>query len=231
MRIVGLIGGTGWVSTAEYYRHINEEANRRLGGLNFAEFIIYSLDFGRVVALKNAGREPEVAHLILDAAKKLERAGAQGLAICANTMHKFVDQLEPELSIPIIHIATATGREIRNRGFGTVGLLGTKHTMELDFYKKNLETLGIKTIVPEPEDREFVDRAIFDELLKEILRTETKDRFLRIMGDLREKGAQGIILGCTEIPLLVRDEDIDLPLFNTTLIHARAIVDVALGEG
>ena len=229
MKIVGLVGGTGWVSTAEYYRYINEEANRRLGGLNFAEFIVYSLDFGRVMALKKAGREPEVFHLLLDAAKKLERAGAQGVAICANTMHKFVDRLEPELSIPIIHIATATGREITNRGLATVGLLGTQLTMELDFYKDKLAALGVRTLVPESEDRKFVDRAIFDELLKQVFKTETKERFLRIMGDLRQKGAQGIVLGCTEIPLLVHERDTDIPVFDTTLIHSRAIVDFALG--
>jgi aspartate racemase len=231
VRIVGLVGGTGWVSTADYYRYINEEANRRLGGLNFAEFMVYSIDFGRVVALKESGREPEVFYLIRDAAKKLERAGAEGLAICTNTMHKFVDDLEPELSIPIIHIAAATGREIKNRQLNTVGLLGTKLTMELDFYKKKLESVGIETLVPGPEDRDFIERAIFDELLKEIFRSGTKERFLRIMQDLCEKGAQGIVLGCTEIPLLIHEGDIDIPLFNTTLIHARAIVDFALGAG
>lgn len=229
MRVVGLIGGTGWISTAEYYRYINEEANRRLGGLNFAECIIYSLDFGRIVALKQSGREPDVFYLIRDAAKKLEGAGAEGLAICANTMHKFVDRLEPELSIPIIHIATATGRAINAGRLQTIGLLGTKLTMELDFYRKRLESMGIETLVPGPEDRDFVEHAIYDELLKGIFKTETKERFLRIIGDLRVKGAQGVVLGCTEIPLIIHEGDVDLALFNTALIHSRAIVDFALG--
>jgi len=229
VRIVGLIGGTGWISTAEYYRYINEEVNRRLGGLNFAECIIYSIDFGRIDALKKSNREPDVFYLLLDAAKKLERAGAEGLALCANTMHKFVDQLEPELTIPIIHVASATGREINARRLQTIGLLGTKYTTELDFYKKRLEALSIETLVPEPDDRDFMEHAILDELLKGVFKTETKERLLRIIRDLGVKGAQGIVLGCTEIPLIIREGDVDLPLFNTTLIHSRAIVDFALG--
>lgn len=230
MRIVGLIGGTGWISTAEYYRYINEEVNRRLGGLNFAECILYSLDYGEIDALKRAGREPEVYHLILDAAKKLEGAGAEGLALCANTMHMFVERLEPELSIPIIHIAAATAREINAKGLRNVGLLGTKLTMELDFYKKRLQAAGINTLVPEVEDRDFIEQAINFELLKGVSKPETKNGFLQIIDDLREKGAEGIVLGCTEIPLIVHEGDVDLPVFNTTLVHSRAIVDFALGE-
>jgi aspartate racemase len=231
MKLVGLIGGTGWVSTAQYYRYINEETNRRRGGLNFAECMLHSIDFGRVMALKDAGREPEVVHLLIDAAKRLERGGAEGLALCANTMHKFADDVVREISIPLIHIAEATGREIKKHQLSTVGLLGTKPTMELDFYKKKLQSMGIQAIVPELEDRDFIERTIFDELLKEIFKPDTKARFRRITESLREKGAQGIILGCTEIPLLIHEEDMDVPLFNTTLIHARAIVDFALGEG
>jgi aspartate racemase len=229
VKIIGLVGGTGWISTAEYYRYINEETNRRLGGLNFAECVIYSLDFGRVQGFVRTGRDDGVYPLLLDAAKKLERAGAEGFALCTNTMHKFADALERELSIPLVHIATATGNEINARGLRTVGLLGTKLTMELDFYKDKLAALGIETLVPAQEDRDFIERAIFDELLKGIFAKETKARFLRIMDDLRTKGARGIVLGCTEIPLLVHDGDTEMPLFNTTLIHARAIVDFALG--
>jgi aspartate racemase len=231
VKIVGLVGGTGWISTAEYYRYINEETNRRLGGLNFSECILYSLDFGKVDALKRANREEDVFHLIRDAAKKLEDAGAEGLALCANTMHMFVERLEPELSIPIIHIADATGREITARGLRTVGLLGTKLTMELDFYKKRLAAMGIDALVPEAGDREFIDNAIMNELLKGVFKPETKDGLLLIIGDLKEKGAEGIVLGCTEIPLIIREGDVDLPVFNTTLIHSRAIVDFALGRG
>ena len=169
-------------------------------------------------------------HLILNAAKKLEGAGAKGLVLCANTMHMFVEQLEPELTIPILHIADAAGREINAKGLRTVGLLGTRLTMELDFYKKRLQTMGIETIVPETEDREFIEYAINAELLKGVFKPQTKNGFLQIIDDLREKGAQGIVLGCTEIPLIVREGDVDLPVFNTTLIHSRAIVDFALGE-
>jgi aspartate racemase len=230
VKIVGLVGGTGWISTAEYYRHINEETNRRLGGLNFAECILYSLDYGRVDALKRSGREPEVFSIVLDAAKKLEAAGAEGLVLCANTMHKFVERLEPEISIPIIHIAAATGREVNAKGLRTVGLLGTRLTMELDFYKKRLQAMGIDTVVPEAEDREFIEQAINGELLKGVFKPETKNGFLQIIDDLREKGAEGIVLGCTEIPLIVKQGDVDIPVFDTTLIHSRAVVDFALGE-
>ena len=229
MKIVGLIGGTGWISTAEYYRYINQEANRRRGGLHFVECVLYSLDYGEIDALKRTGRGAEVFHLILNAAKKLEGAGAKGLVLCANTMHMFVEQLEPELTIPILHIADAAGREINAKGLRTVGLLGTRLTMELDFYKKRLQTMGIETIVPETEDREFIEYAINAELLKGVFKPQTKNGFLQIIDDLREKGAQGIVLGCTEIPLIVREGDVDLPVFNTTLIHSRAIVDFALG--
>ena len=229
MKIVGLVGGTGWISTADYYRYINQETNRRLGGLNFAECVIYSLDYGEIDALKRTGRGAEVFHLILNAAKKLEGAGAKGLVLCANTMHMFVEQLEPELTIPILHIADAAGREINAKGLRTVGLLGTRLTMELDFYKKRLQTMGIETIVPETEDREFIEYAINAELLKGVFKPQTKNGVLQIIDDLREKGAQGIVLGCTEIPLIVREGDVDLPVFNTTLIHSRAIVDFALG--
>jgi aspartate racemase len=229
VKIVGLVGGTSWVSTAEYYRYINEEANRRLGGSNFAEFILYSLDLGRIVRLMKSGREADVLPILIDTAARLERAGAEGLALCANTMHMFAEEVEAKVSLPLIHIAAATGGEITKKRLGTVGLLGTKLTMELDFYKKKLGTLGIETIVPGVKEREFIDRIIFDELLREVFKPETKASLLGIMDDLRAKGAEGIVLGCTEIPLIIHDEDTDLPLFNTTLIHAHAIVDFALG--
>jgi aspartate racemase len=229
MRLVGLIGGTGWISTADYYRYINEEANRRRGDLHFAEFMIYSVDFGRVVALKKSGRQAEVLHVLLDAGRKLKQAGAEALAICANTMHMFAEKIEAELSLPIIHGVEATGREVQRLEMKTVGLLGTKPTMEEDFYKGKLRSMGIETLVPEPEDRDFTERAIFEELLKGIFDRKTKDGLLLIIDDLREKGAEGIILGCTEIPLIIKEKDTDVPLLDTTRIHAKAIVDFALG--
>jgi aspartate racemase len=229
MRLVGLIGGTGWLSTADYYRYINEEVNRRRGDLNFAECMIYSIDFGRVIELKKTGREPEVFDVILDAGKKLKRAGAEGLAICANTMHMFVERLEAELSLPFVHIADATGRAARGQNLKTVGLMGTKRTMEEDFYKTRLKVMGIDTLVPGAEDQTFTDGAIFEELLKGILDPKTKARLLDIMSDLQNRGAQGIVLGCTEIPLIIKDRDINMPLLDTTRIHAHAIVEFALG--
>jgi aspartate racemase len=230
VRIVGLVGGTSWVSTAEYYRYINEETNRRLGGSSFAECILYSLDLGRIVALMKSGREADVLPILVDTADKLQRAGAEALALCANTMHMFADEVQAKVSLPIIHIAEATGREIAKKRLRTVGLLGTRLTMELDFYKKTLQSMGIDTLVPGAEEREYIDRVIFDELLKEIFKPETKAGLLGIMDDLRAKGAEGIVLGCTEIPLIIHDEDTGLPLFNTTLIHARAVVDFAVGR-
>jgi len=229
MKIIGLVGGTGWISTVEYYRIINEEMNRRLGRLQFAECILYSLNFGDVVKLKDEGREPDIFFLIRDAAKKVEGAGAQCIVICANTMHKFAEAVQAELTIPIIHIAEATGAAIEKKGMTTVGLLGTKLTMELDFYKKKLRERGITTIVPESEDRDFIDAAIMKEILKGVLNPASRDRFLGIIRALHARGAEGIILGCTEIPLLVKQEHTDLPLFDTLTIHAHAAVDFAVG--
>jgi aspartate racemase len=228
MKIIGLVGGTGWISTVEYYRIINQEINRRLGRLQFAECILYSINFGDVVRLKDEGREPDVFYLIRDAAKKVEGAGAQCIVICANTMHKFADAVQPELRIPIIHIAEATGAAIAKKGMTTVGLLGTKLTMELDFYKKKLAERGIATIVPEVGDRDFIDETIMKEILKGIFNPVSRERFLDIIRALHARGAEGIILGCTEIPLLVKQEHTSLPLFDTLTIHALAAVDFAL---
>ena len=229
MKIIGLVGGTGWISTVEYYRIINQETNRRLGGLRFAECILYSLDFGDVVKLKDKGDDQGLFRLLRDAARKVESIGAECILLCANTMHQYADAVQGELSVPIVHIADAAGAVICGSGMKTVGLLGTKPTMELDFYKKRLKELGIETIVPEADDRLFIHDTIMGELLKGIFKPASKERFLRIMRELHKRGAEGIVLGCTEIPLLVKQEDIDLPLFDTLDIHARAAVDFALG--
>jgi aspartate racemase len=230
MKTIGLVGGTGWVSSADYYRIINQEVNQSLGGLDFARCILYSMNYGEIFECTQRGDSDGIYALILDASRKLTRIGVDCILICANTMHQFAGRLEKEITVPIIHIATATARQIRKQRLSKVGLLGSKETMEKDFYKVKLQFEGIETLVPETDDREFIDQSITNELLKEVFKKETKERFLKIIRGLQDQGAQGIVLGCTEIPLLIKEEDIDFPLFNTTLIHARAAVEFALGK-
>jgi aspartate racemase len=230
MKTIGLVGGTGWVSTVDYYRIINQEINKSLGGLNYARCILYSLNFGEIEECIEKGDLEGIYTLILDGCQKVVRIGADCILICANTMHQFVDRLEKEIPVPIIHIATATARGIQKQKLSKVGLLGTKDTMEKDFYKLKLKSENIDTIVPEVVDREFIHHVITYELLKEIFKKETKARFLDIIQKLQVQGAQGIVLGCTEIPLLIKEGDVDMPLFNTLSIHARAAVEFALEE-
>jgi aspartate racemase len=230
MKTIGLVGGTGWVSSADYYRIINQEINQSLGGLNYARCILYSLNFGEIAECMEKNDQEGIYALILDGCQKVVHIGADCILICANTLHQFADRLEKEITVPLIHIAVATAKQINKQKLSRVGLLGSKETMEKDFYKLKLQSEGIETLVPEAGDREFIDQSITNELLKEIFKKETKERFLNIIQKLRDHGAQGIILGCTEIPLLVREEDVDFPLFNTTRIHARAAVAFALGK-
>jgi len=228
MKTLGLIGGTGWVSTLEYYRIINRTVNERLGGLHAASCMIYSLNFAELDARKSTQDEEAVYALFHDAAVTLEKAGAEGLLLCANTPHMYAERLRNDVSIPLIHIAEATAREIKNKGFNQVGLLGTKLTMEETFYTSKLSEYQIDTLVPGADEREFINHSIFRELLLEEFKPATKQRFLEIIFDLAAKGAQGIILGCTEIPLIIHQEDVDIPVLNTLDIHARAAVDFAL---
>lgn len=230
MKTIGMVGGTGWISTAEYYRIINEETNRRLGGLNFARCVVYSLDYGDINEFNQKNDTEGVYALVLDAAKRLVRAGVDCLLLCANTMHMHADRIAQEIPVPLIHIASATASEIKKKKIGTVGLLGTKMTMEMDFYKKRLNQAGIAVLVPEQNERVFINQTINNELLKSRILPESKRRFLEIIQNLRVQGAGGIVLGCTEIPLLIKQEDIDLPVFDTTCIHSFAAVDFALGN-
>ncbi len=229
MKTLGLIGGTGWISTVEYYRLINEETNRRLGGLDAAKLLLVSLNYGDVDRLNQREDFAGVLALLLDGARVLEAGGAEGLVLCANTLHRYADDLAGRVSLPIVHIGEATAAEIRRRGLSTVGLLGTLPTMELGFYTGSLRKAGIEALVPEKDDRVFVHQAIHGELLKGVVRAETKARFLEIIAGLRRRGAEGVILGCTEIPLLIRQADTNLPLFDTLAIHAKAAVDFARG--
>ena len=230
MKTIGLIGGTGWVSTLEYYRLINEETNKRLGGLNAARCIIYSFNYADINECNLREDHDGVYNLVLDAAIKLKNASADCLVLCANTLHQYVDKLKEKIDLPIIHIADATAAEINRHEVTAIGLLGTKFTMEMDFYTKILSSAGIRSLVPEKPERLFIHNTIMNELLKEIFKLETKRRFLDIINDLEKKGAQGIVLGCTEIPLLIKQEDTHLPVFNTLKIHAKAAVDFAIKD-
>lgn len=228
MKTIGLAGGTGWISSAEYYRIINEEINRRSGGLDYARCILYSINYAEIDAFNKQNNKEGVYRLILDATLKLAGAGADFIVLCANTLHQFIERLEKETDIPIIHIAEATANEIRKKKMSKVGLLGTKQTMEMDFYKSRLKEKEIDTVVPELIDRDFIQKTISDELLKGVFSDESRYRFVEICRELRNRGAGGIVLGCTEIPLLLRQEDIDIPIINTLAVHAMAAVDFAL---
>ena len=228
MKTIGLVGGTGWISSAEYYRIINEEINKRSGGLEFARCILYSINYAEIDAFNKQNNKEGVYDLILDATLKLAGSGADFIILCANTLHQFVDRLEQEIDLPIIHIAEATADEIRRKNMSKVGLLGTKQTMEMDFYKSRLKEKEIDTVIPELHDRDFIQKTISEELLRGVFSDDSRFRFIEICKELNKRGADGIVLGCTEIPLLLRQEDIDIPIINTLTVHAMAAVDFAL---
>lgn len=228
MKTIGMIGGTGWPSTLEYYRIINQETNRRLGGLNSAKIFLSSFNYGEIDALNKKDDHAGVYKLVLDAAQRLKISAVDFIILCANTLHQYVDALETETGLKVVHIADATAKEIKRNNLSKIGLLGTRFTMEMDFYTKRLSQFGIESLVPEKSDRDFIHSAIMDELLKEKFKLETKKKFLTIISELQAKGANGIVLGCTEIPLLIKQQDTTLPVFNTLEIHAKAAVDFAL---
>lgn len=228
MKTIGLIGGMSWESTLEYYRILNEEVKRRLGGLHSAKCLLYSVDFAEVELLQHEGRWEEAGQMMADAARCLERGGADFIVVATNTMHKCVPQIESAVSIPLLHIADATAQEVTAAGIASVGLLGTRFTMEQDFYKVRLaEKHGLKVLIPDEEDRETIHRVIYDELCLGVVKEESRERFVAIINRLVAAGAQGVILGCTEIELLVRQEDNPVPLFPTTRLHAEAAVEFA----
>jgi aspartate racemase len=228
MKKLGLIGGISWVSTVDYYRLINEGINTKLGGLNFSTCIIYSFNYAEIKKNNDANDWDSTLQMITEASKHLKRAGAEAIVLCANTMHLIAERLEESIQLPVIHIAKATAAEIKKSGLTKVGLLGTKFTMERDFFTSKLNRQGIEAIIPDEADRDFLHQTIFDELGKGIIRKETKERYLTIIEKLLQKGAQGIILGCTEIPLLVAPEDVSVPVFDTTRIHSQAAVEFSL---
>ena len=228
MKTIGLVGGTSWVSTVDYYRLINQLTNEILGGLNSAKIAMFSVNFAEIDYLINKGKLEDAYPVIQAAARAVKNAGADCILLCANTMHRFAPMVKEEFGLPVIHIGEETAKEIKSHHISKVGLLGTKFTMEMNFYHSKLNELGIESIVPEKEDRMYIHDAIINEMLHEQFKPETKKRFLAIIGKLANAGAEGVILGCTEIPMLIKPEDTALPAFDTTKIHAKAAVKFAL---
>jgi aspartate racemase len=228
MKTIGIIGGLTWYSTVEYYKLLNELVNERLGGAHAAKIILHSVDFAEIKVLTEQQDWKSIAAIICKAAQGVELAGADCLLIGANTMHNIADEVAAAINIPVIHIAEATATVIKNKGLKKVALLGTKYTMQMDFYKKKLAAKNIETIIPGSNDIEFINNSIYSEFSKGIFLPETKQQYLRIIDGLIQQGAEGFILGCTEIPILIKQEDCAVPVFDTGLIHSTAAVDFAL---
>jgi aspartate racemase len=230
MKTLGLIGGTGWVSSLEYYKLINEGVNKALGGLEAARLILYSINYADIDRLNQLKDLTGVYEIVRNAAEQLTRCNIDGLMLCANTTHVFADKIIEEFQLPLVHIGEATALKVQENGCQKVAVLGTKFTMEMDFYRSKLADRGIEMIIPEKEDRRFIHLAINKELLLNQFLPETKTRFLRIIRELISNGVQGIVLGCTEIPLLIHQEDVDVPVFDTLKIHAEAGVEFMISS-
>jgi aspartate racemase len=231
MKLIGLIGGLSWESTAEYYRIINRSAQAKLGGVHSARTLIHSLDFGEIEAMQHKGDWAAATAVMIDAARSLERGGADFLVICSNTMHRMASEIEAAVSIPLLHIAEPTGAAITAAGFKRIGLLGTAFTMEQAFYRDRLEEkFDLKILVPEEADRRVVHEVIYHELVKGIVREASREAYRAVIARLVARGAEAIILGCTEIMLLVGEKDSAVPLFDTTTLHAEAALTQALAK-
>lgn len=220
LKTIGLIGGMSWESTVTYYKIINETVKEKLGGLHSAKCILYSVDFQEIEECQANGNWEKSGEILGEAAYNLEKAGADFIVICTNTMHKVVNQIKEKISVPILHIAEMTAEKILEKGLKNIALLGTKYTMEQDFYKSKLIEKGINVIIPDKNDIEIINEVIYDELCLGTINFNSKKKFLEIVDKLRSKGAEGIILGCTEIGLIIKNEDTDVPLFDTAIIHA-----------
>ena len=229
MKTIGLVGGTGWVSTLDYYRYFNELVFKNTDGESTAEVVINSVNYPAIAKLTAAGKWDDITKIITEAALALQTAGADCILLGANTMHNIAPQVKAAINIPFIHIAEETGKEIKKKGLKKVALLGTKYTMQLPFFKDILASMGIETIIPNESDIQIINDGIYKELALGIITAVTKENYLQIMQKLQQEGAEGIILGCTEIPLLIKPNDFDLPLFDTTFIHANAAVKFSLG--
>ncbi|MCG6410813.1 aspartate/glutamate racemase family protein [Vibrio fluvialis] len=229
MKTIGMIGGMSWESTLSYYKAINEGVKAALGGLNSAQICLYSVNFEPIEKLQHEGKWDETAQLLALAAKSVEAGGADFLLICTNTMHKVAPEIEAQISIPILHIADATAKQLQQDGIKRVGLLGTRFTMEQEFYKGRLQQqFGIDVLIPDAEQRQQVHRVIYEELCLGTIRPESRAQYVEIVEDLHRRGAQAVILGCTEIALLIQQHDTDVPLYDTTKIHAEQAVQLAL---
>ncbi|CNH88054.1 putative aspartate/glutamate racemase [Yersinia massiliensis] len=229
MKILGLIGGMSWESTIPYYRMINQQVKEQLGGLHSAKIILYSVDFHEIEQLQAKGDWQTAAQVLSDAAVSLKRAGAEVVVVCTNTMHKVADDIEAASGLPLLHIADATARQIKHQGIRKIGLLGTRYTMEQDFYRGRLtEKHDIEVITPDSADREIINRIIYEELCLGVINEHSRQEYRRIIKTLEQEGAQGIIFGCTEITLLVNAQDATVPVFDTTAIHAKAAAEYAL---
>ena len=226
--VIGLMGGMSWESSAEYYRIINQAVRDRLGGLRSARCLMWSFDFGEVEALQHAGRWEDAAALLADAARRLERGGADFFLICTNTMHRVAEEVQAAVRIPLLHIADATAARVKAGGIRRVGLLGTAFTMEQDFYKGRLQRDGLHVLVPDAEDRATVHRVIYDELVQGRVEPASRDAYRAVISRLAGRGAEAVILGCTEIMLLIGPDDSPVPVFDTTRIHAEAAAERAL---
>lgn len=231
MKTIGLIGGMSWESTVPYYQIINEEVKQKLGGLHSAKIILYSVEFDEIEKCQSSGNWEKSGEILGHAAQGLEAAGADFILICTNTMHKVAPQIASMIHVPIVHIADATADALQEKHIGKVGLLGTKYTMTQDFYKQKLIDRGIEVVIPDEDDIETVNDIIFHELCVGKVLDESRARFQEIIKRLQEKGAEGVILGCTEIGMLIHQPDSALPVFDTTLIHAKKAAEIALDEG
>lgn len=229
MKKIGLLGGMSWESSLEYYRIINEEVKKKLGGTHSAKCVLNSLEFAEIERLQHQNEWEKLTDLMVIEANNLKNAGSDFIVICTNTMHIMASEIEEKTGLHVLHIADTTGDAIKHGGLDTIGLLGTKFTMEGDFYKKRLkDNYGINTIIPDENDRQIIHQVIYEELVIGILKEESRKRYLEIIDKLQIKGAQGVILGCTEIPLLIKQDRSSLSIFDTTTIHAKAAVKYAL---
>jgi len=231
MKTIGLIGGMSWESSLEYYRIINEKVKEELGGLHSAQSLMYSVDFEHIKNLQHEGNWNELTKIMIEAAQRLEKGGAELIVICTNTMHKMADDVQKNINLPLIHIADSTAQAIKSKNLKKIGLLGTKFTMEQDFYKNRLiEKHGIEVVIPNDKDRDIVHKIIYNELCLGNIKDVSKNEYIRIINDLVRNGVEGIILGCTEIPLLIKQNDVSVPIFDTTTIHAKNAVLEAIKE-
>ena len=229
VKTIGLIGGMSWESSIEYYRILNETTKAKLGGLHSAKSIMVSVDFAEIEILQHQGKWAEAAGLLISAAKGLENSGAEFIVLCTNTMHKVADEIQANVKIPLLHIADATGQRVKDSGIQRIGLLGTRFTMDEEFYKGRLSAkYGLTVSVPNAQEREIVHRVIYDELVLGEIRGQSKQQYIRIIQRMVDQGAEGVILGCTEIGLLIQQQDSQVQLFDTTRIHAEAAVEYAL---